>query len=159
MIYDLTIPLHRKQFVKRANRMLERQSRNAELGDHSKRTLKQNSYYHVLCRILAIEVGVTERYAEDVYFKQMANPGLFIVEEIDKLTGLKMPRLRSTTELTIEEMSRAINTFRHWSEEQGYYLPEANADKDGNMEFATEDDEKAFHQAELETSRLENYIE
>ena len=158
MIYDLTNPLHRKQFVKRANKLLEKQCSNAVLVDESKRSLNQNSYLHVLCRILAIETGVTEKYAKDVYFKLMANPDMFIKEETDKLTGTMVQYIRSTSDLSTEEMNRAINTFRHWSEEQGYYLPEASPDKDGNMQFVSEEDKKAFHQGELEASRLENYI-
>ena len=138
--------------------MLEKKCQSATLIDGSKRTLSQNSYLHVLCRILAIEIGVTEKYAKDVYFKQLANPDLFIRDESDSLTGMKIQRLRSTSELTTEEMSKAINTFRHWSEEQGYYLPEANPDDDGSMEFASENDELAFRQGELESSRLERYI-
>lgn len=158
MIYDLTNPLHRKQFAKRANDMLRKSCTNAVLIDESKRSIKQNSYLHVLCRILAIETGVTEDYSKQVYFKQLANPTLFIVEEEDKITGAKLQRLKSTSELTKEEMTRAINTFRRWSEENGYYLPEANPDEDGNMNFASEEDEQAYHQAELEASRLENYL-
>ncbi len=158
MIYDLTNPLHRKQFAKRANDMLRRSCTNAVLIDESKRSIKQNSYLHVLCRILAIETGVTEDYSKQVYFKQLANPTLFIVEEEDKITGAKLQRLKSTSELTKEEMTRAINTFRRWSEENGYYLPEASPDEDGNMNFASEEDEQAYHQAELEASRLENYL-
>ena len=158
MIYDLTNPLHRKQFAKRANDMLRKSCTNAVLVDESKRSINQNSYLHVLCRILAIETGVTEDYAKQVYFKQLANPVLFIVEEEDRITGVKVQRLRSTTELTKEEMTRAINTFRHWSEENGYYLPEASEDDEGNMNFASDDDKEAFHQAELESARLENYI-
>lgn len=158
MNYDLTNPLHRKQFAKRANDMLRKSCTNAVLIDESKRSIKQNNYLHVLCRILAIETGVTEDYSKQVYFKQLANPTLFIVEEEDKITGVKLQRLKSTAELTKEEMTRAINTFRRWSEENGYYLPEASPDEDGNMNFASEEDEQAYHQAELEASRLENYL-
>ena len=158
MIYDLTISLHRKQFAKRCNDLLRRRCTNVNLVDESKRSLNQNSYLHVLCRMLAIETGVTQDYSKQVYFKQLANPKLFVREEIDPITKQMVTSLRSTSELTREEMNRAINTFRHWSEENGYYLPEANPDEEGNYEFASEEDAKAFHQGELEASRLENYI-
>lgn len=159
MIYDLTNPLHRKQFAKRCNKMLALRLEKIELINRSKRSIRQNDYLHVLVRILAIETGVTEEYSKQVYFKQFANPSLFIRVSEDKVSGTKIQYLRSSADLTTEEMSRAINTFRHWSEDNGYYLPEANIDDEGNLTFASEDDERAYHQAELETSRLENYLQ
>lgn len=158
MNYDLTNPLHRKQFVRRANKMLKDKCHNAVLSNESKRSLNQNSYLHVLCRILAIETGVTEKYAKEVYFKIMSNPDIFIKEDEDKLTGMRIQYIRSTADLTSDEMSRAINSFRRWSEQQGYYLPEANPDEAGNMVFVSDNDEKAFRQGEIESSRLENYL-
>ena len=138
--------------------MLALRLEKVELVNRSKRSIRQNDYLHVLIRILAIETGVTEEYSKQVYFKQLANPNIFIAESVDKVTGDKITYLRSSSDLTTEEMSRAINTFRHWSEENGYYLPEADIDDEGNMVFASEEDEKAYNQGELEASRLENYI-
>jgi len=158
MNYDLTNPLHRKQFVKRANRLLEKKCKNASLVDESRRSLNQNSYLHVLCRILAIETGVTEKYSKEVYFKIMSNPDIFIREDVDKLTGMRVQYIRSSADLTTDEMTRAINAFRRWAEDQGYYLPEANPDDVGNMVFASENDKEAFRQGEIESSRLDNYI-
>ena len=158
MKYDLTNKLHRKQFVKRCNDMLKKNCGCVELIDQSKRSLNQNAYLHVLIRILALETGVTETYAKQVYFKQLANPDLFIAEKTDEVSGVKVSYLRSTSELTAQEMSKAINSFRHWSEDNGYYLPEANLEDDGSMSFASDNDAEAFHQAEIETSRMEQYL-
>ena len=159
MIYDLTNPLHRKQFVKRANKMLERHCTNAVLVDESKRTYNQNSYIHVLIRLMALNTCVKESYAKNVYFKQLANPDLFIEENEDPVAGNKIMSLRSSSELTIEEMSRAINNFRHWAEDNGYYLPEASFDEDERAVFKSAADEQAFKQAELETTRASMYID
>ncbi|MBR1434212.1 MAG: recombination protein NinB [Bacteroidales bacterium] len=145
MTYDLSNPLHRKQFVKRCNNCLKNKSGLVTLIDKSKRTPSQNKYLHVIIRILAMETGVRESYAKDVYFKQLANPSLFITETEDAMTGMKVQRLRSSSELTKDEMQQAINNFRHWSEDNGYYLPNA--------------DEEAFKQAELETDRMSQYID
>ena len=158
MKYDLTNKLHRKQFVKRCNDMLKKGCKCVELIDQSKRSLNQNAYLHVLIRILALETGVTETYAKQVYFKQLANPDLFIAEKTDEVSGVKVSYLRSTSELTAQEMSKAINSFRHWSEDNGYYLPEASLEDDGSMSFASDNDAEAFHQAEIETSRMEQYL-
>ena len=45
-----------------------------------------------------------------------------------------------------------------WAAEQGYKLPEAEIKDDGTVEFKSEDDKAAFHQAEIETSKVEEYI-
>ena len=159
MIYDLTNPLHRKQFARRANLMLKRHCTNAVLIDESKRTYNQNAYLHVLIRLMALNTGVKESYAKTVYFKQLANPDLFLVENNNPVTGNKVISFRSTSELSIEEMSRAINNFRHWAEDNGYYLPEATLDDTEKLVFKSEEDEKAFKQAEMETARASMYLD
>lgn len=148
----------RKRFIKYANRLLKNERSLVSLVDKSNRTLNQNGYLHVLCRILASEIGVTERYAKDVYFKTLANPDLFIVTITDPITGVQTSYLRSTSDLTIEEMNKAINTFRHWSEENGYYLPDARVEDDGSMSFSSDYDKQAFEQAEIETSKVDQYL-
>lgn len=160
MIYDLTNPLHRKQFAKRANKMLERRCTNAVLIDESRRTLNQNAYLHVLIRLMAFETGVKEKYAKDIYFKTLANPDLFIMDvEEDPITGQKVTTLRSSSELTTEEMSLAINNFRRWAEENGYYLPDATFDEDEKVVFKTDEDKLAFEKARLETERAKMYLD
>ncbi len=158
MIYDLNNPYHRKQFVSRANKMLERHA-TVELIDESKRTYSQNAYLHVIIRTMALMTGVKESYAKNVYFKQLANPDLFVEEKDDPVTGNKVMSLRSSSELTIEEMSRAINGFRRWAEENGYYLPEATFDEQDKAVFKSAADEQAFKQAELETNRASMYLD
>ena len=159
MIYDLTNPLHRKQFVKRANKMLEKKCKFATLIDESTRTPNQNAYLHVLIRMMALNTGVKESYAKSVYFKQLANPDLFVKKEDDPVTGAPAYYLRSSSELSVEEMSVAITNFRHWAEDNGYYLPDATLDETEQMVFKTPQDEEAYHQAELETSRARMYID
>lgn len=158
MTYDLSNPLHRKQFVKRANKMLERHCTNAILVDESRRTYNQNSYLHVLIRTMALLTGVKESYAKNVYFKQLANPDLFVYENDDPIAG-KLVSLHSSSELTVEEMSRAISNFRHWAEDNGYYLPDATVDENDKIVFKTDADEKAFKQAQIETDRASMFID
>lgn len=158
MTYDLSNPLHRKQFVKRANKMLERHCTNAILVDESRRTYNQNSYLHVLIRTMALLTGVKESYAKNVYFKQLANPDLFVYENDDPIAG-KLVSLRSSSELTVEEMSRAISNFRHWAEDNGYYLPDATVDENDKIVFKTDADEKAFKQTQIETDRASMFID
>ena len=139
--------------------MLERHCTNAVLVDESKRTYNQNSYLHVLIRLMALNTGVKEGYAKEIYFKKLANPHLFITKAIDPVTDEEIESLRSSSELTVEEMSLAINNFRHWAEENGYYLPDATFDEEERAAFKSAADELAFKQAELETARASMYID
>ena len=158
MNYDLSIKEERKRFIQRANMLLKKSRNNVCLKDESSRTLNQNSYIHILCRILASETGVTEAYAKQVYFKEMANSDIFITVTKDTLTGKMVKLVRSTCDLTIPEMRKAITNFRIWAQENGYSLPEAIINDDGSMTFASEEDKAAFHQAQIQTSKLEDYI-
>lgn len=152
MNYDLTDKDQRKKFIKYANSLLKHQRTLVSLEDKSNRTLSQNCYLHVLCRILAQDIGVTEQYAKQVYFKELANPGIFLTVSKDPLTGQMLKIIRSSADLTIQEMSHAISNFILWAAGNGYDLPEAELKEDGTMEFKTQEDKDAFHQAEIKTS-------
>lgn len=158
MNYDLSNKEDRKKFLRRANKLMKDQRSNVALTDETNRTLNQNSYIHVLCRILAAETGTTEHYAKQVYFKELANPGLFVRVTKDPLTNQMIKTIRSTCELSIPEMSKAITTFIHWAADQGYSLPEATLNDDGTMTFGSPLDNAAFHQALINTSKVESYL-
>lgn len=147
----------RKRFVKYANFLLRSQKSNVCLIDESHRTLNQNSYLHVLCRILAADTGVTESYAKEVYFKMLANKDIFVTVTKDPITGNMVKMTKSTTDLTVPEMRRALTNFRNWAAENGYYLPNANMADDGSLSFSEQADKDAFDQAVIQTSTLENY--
>ena len=152
MNYDLTDKEQRKKFIRYANSLLKHKRTLVSLEDRSSRTLSQNCYLHVLCRILAQDIGVTEAYAKQVYFKELANPDIFLTVSKDPLSGQMVKITRSSSDLSIQEMSRAISNFIIWAGENGYVLPEAEVKEDGTMEFKTPEDKDAFHQAEIETS-------
>ena len=153
MNYDLTSKEQRKRFIKYANSLLKNQRTLVSLEDHSRRTLSQNCYIHVLCRILAQETGVSEHYAKQVYFKELANPDLFVHITKDTLSGKMVKVIRSSTDLSIDEMRHAITNFIVWAAEQGYELPEGTLNDDGSVNFDNEEAKAAFHQAEIETSQ------
>jgi len=153
MNYDLTDKQQRRKFVKYANSLLKNKRTLVSLEDKSNRTLSQNCYIHVLCRILAQDTGVTEYYAKQVYFKELANADIFVHPTKDALTGKMIRTVRSSADLSIQEMAKAITNFRNWASEQGYYLPEATLNDDGTMTFNDERDKEAFRQAEIETSK------
>lgn len=157
MNYDLrrSSKEDRRRFVHYANSLLKNERSNVRLIDESGRTPNQNSYMHVLCRILASDIGVTEQYAKQVYFKEMANKSIFYQNTKDALTNTIVTTVRSSKDLTIDEMRKAISNFRNWAAEQGYYLPDAQINDDGSVTFTSDKDKEAFHQAEIETSKNE----
>ena len=158
MIYNLNDPLHRQQFKLRVQNLYKK-GKVVELVDKSVRTVNQNSYLHVLIRILAVETGVTESYAKDEYFKRQANPDTFVEKIIDPISKEEKESLKESSKLSVDELSKCIDRFRMWSEEQGIYLPEAHLKGSGDeMEFKDDDDRLAFEQAIVETGRLEKYL-
>ena len=158
MNYDLTDKEQRKRFIRYANSLLKNQRTLVSLEDHSNRTISQNCYIHVLCRILASDTGVTEYYAKQVYFKELANPDIFVHMTKDALTGKMVKTIRSSTDLSVQEMSRAISSFIMWAAEQGYKLPEATTSEDGTMVFKSEEDKEAYRQAQISTNKDEQYL-
>lgn len=158
MKYDLSTPLHRKQFIAKCNKLLDDKVKCVTLTDDTKRTVNQNKYLHVLFRVLALELGESEYYVKQVHFKEIANPEIFVRERVDKITGEVQKYTRSTADLSKEEMTRAINIFRRWSEDNGYYLPDADMDDDGAVVFKSDRDLEVFHQADMETQRVGHLI-
>ena len=151
MDYDLSPgnPEGRKKFVRYANRLLEKGRNHVKLVDETDRTLNQNRYLHVLCRILANDIGVTEAYAKQVYMKTLACPDVFVTTTKDPITNELVKVVRSTCDLTIPEMRKVIKGFRDWAADNGYYLPDANINDDGTVSFASDQDKEAFHQASI----------
>ena len=94
-----------------------------ELSEIGNRSLSQNAYLHLLIGIVAMEVGETLEYAKTEYFKRLANPSLFVEAHRDKLTGRETERLRSSAQLTKEQMTEAIDKFKKWAATQGIFLP------------------------------------
>ncbi len=155
MNYNLSVKEDRTRFVKRANSLLKTKQTNVRLVNESNRTLNQNNYIHVLCRILAADTGQTTEYAKQVYFKELANPDIFITVTKDPITSKLIKYIKSTGSITVAEMRRAIINFRNWAAENGYYLPKADISDDGTMSFTSDADKTAFNQAIIETSKIE----
>lgn len=121
MQYDLTSDFQRKAFLSRVENLLER-GVVVELTEKTFRTRNQNNYLHLLLGVVAMETGNTLAFTKDVYFKKQVNPDIFCVMKEDRIMG-KASVLRSTADLTIEEMSIAIDRFKRWGAENGIYLP------------------------------------
>lgn len=123
MTYNTSDPYERKRFLARAGKLAEKGAL-VDLTERTARTIRQNSYLHLLIGIVAIEAGTTLEDAKQNYFKRCANPRIFIRVEKDRLLNIDREYLRSTRDLQKWEMSDAIDAFKRWASEQGIYLPD-----------------------------------
>lgn len=106
-------------------RLIERKA-VVELTEKRQRTLSQNAYLHVLLAYLALRTGNTLDYVKRNYYKIHCNPELFIVEKYDDVLHRRVKTLRSSSDLTKEQMSLSIDRLRNWSQlEAEIYLPTA----------------------------------
>lgn len=125
MLYNLDNILDRERFKRKVNSLYESR-RVVELTEKSNRTRSQNSYLHLIIGYLAIETGNSIEWVKREYFKKLCNRELFVIEKDDKYIG-KSEELKSSRDLSKEEMTLAIERFRNWSSETaGIYLPSAN---------------------------------
>lgn len=126
MLYNCSNPLDKANFLDRANVLAERGD-VVELKTKKQRSLKQSAYLHCLFDYFGCQYGEDGDYVKEEYFKKLVNPDIFVLSEgIDRFTGKQKWQLRSTADLTTEEMSICIDRFRNWSsKEAGIYLPTA----------------------------------
>lgn len=137
MIYDLKNQLHRDQFSRRSNVLLEKGQDVVELKVKTSRSLRQNSYLHLLFSYFAKECGYSHmkidgvevdgaKYVKEQIYKRLVNRDMFVREIEDKYAG-KITYIRSSSALSKEEMTMTIERFRNWSsQEAGIYLPSAD---------------------------------
>lgn len=143
MLYNLATELDRQRYQAKSELLLKRGA-VVELTEKMQRTRAQNSYLHLLIGVVAMETGNTLQYCKDVYFKRIANPGLFIERHKDALVG-EVELLRSSADLSKEEMQEAIDRFKRWGAENGFYLPNPG-------------DESLLRSIEIEMARMKNYL-
>lgn len=124
MLYDLNNPLHTASFKKRCNLLLRKKCIVEFTEKKSQRTLRQNSYLHAALGYFGMQFGYTVEEVKAWYFKSTCNPELFVRYKTDSITGEQRTVLRSSTDLTTEEMTLAIERFRNWaSDAAGVYIP------------------------------------
>lgn len=143
MIYNLSTPLDRERFAARANQQLQKGS-VVELTEKTLRSRNQNSYLHLIIGAIAMEVGVTLDYAKREYFKRLVNKDLFIRKQQDRFSG-EIEVIRSSADLTNEEMSMAIERFKVWASQNGFYLP-------------SPEDAERLRDIEIEMGRMRQYL-
>lgn len=127
MVYNLNDSFEREQFVTRVNFLLDRCGGCVELSEKRQRTMSQNSYIHTAMQYFALQTGIPAREVKDVYFKRVCNADLFVRTRHDDILHCDRETLRSSRELSAEEMSVAIDRFLRWaSSEAGIYIPSSD---------------------------------
>lgn len=121
MQYDLKSEFQLKAFQSKVEKLLERGA-VVELSEKTFRSRNQNSYLHLLIGVVAMETGNTLADVKEYYFKEICNSDLFHRQHFDKL-GNCIDTIRSSADLTKEEMSTAIDRFKRWGAENGIYMP------------------------------------
>lgn len=122
MLYDLSDAYQLAEFHKAVARLLEAGAVVELKKKREARSLSQNAYAHLLIGYFASQYGCGVDEAKVDFFKRAANAVLF-----ERHTqGRAGTRLRSSADLSKEEMTLAIDRFKNWSASvAGIYLPEA----------------------------------
>ena len=121
MQYDLANEFQRKAFSARCEDYLEK-GQVVELVCKQFRTRGQNSYLHLLIGVVAMETGNTLEDVKREYFKGLVNPDIFKSYRTD-IRGNSIAVYRSTSQVSKEELSIAIDRFKKWGAENGIYMP------------------------------------
>lgn len=123
MLFDLSNILDRERFKRRSNELYKKGCVVELTEKKPPRTLRQNSYLHLLIGWYAMETGNTIGYVKREYFKRLCNKEIFTRTKQDEYVG-EVEVLRSTKECDTADLTLAIERFRTWSvAECGIYLP------------------------------------
>ena len=121
MIYDLNDP---RQYMDALDFIEHAKQNNIQISLENKkqqRTTQQNKYYWLILRYFGLQYGCTKTEAE-YYFKQICNPDIFCRKKKDKEDRI-IYIVRSTSQLTKQEMISAINNFSVWCSQRQIELP------------------------------------
>lgn len=126
MIYNLSSPLDKANFLLRAKKLAESGVIVDLTEKKPRRSLPQNKYLHVILAYFGAQTGNTLEWVKQQYYKKLVNPDLFIREKEDKYLG-RIKVLRSSADLDTSEFSLSIERFRNWAaQEAGIYIPSAD---------------------------------
>lgn len=80
----------------------------------AQRSNQQNNFYYFCLKYYASQIGFTRTDSERE-FKELCNPDIFVREVKDSLGNVHKV-IRSSADLTKEEMTSALNNFRVYAE-------------------------------------------
>ena len=146
MLYDLSIELQAENFKKRCNALFKKKCLVDLTERKPQRTLRQNAYLHVILSYFGLQFGYKTDEVKDYHFKRIVNAELFVRKVTDVITGEERVTLRSSSDLTTEEMTIAIERFRNWAADvAGVYIP-------------SPEEHRMVEQMEIEIQRAKLYL-
>lgn len=146
MLYDLQNELQAESFKARCNALFKKKGIVELTEKKPQRSLRQNAYLHAALGYFGLQFGYKLEEVKNWYFKDACNPELFVRYKDDGLTGTQRKVLRSSAELTTEEMTLAIERFRNWAADvAGVYIP-------------SPDEHRLVEQMEIEAQRGRMYL-
>lgn len=126
MIFNLANEYELDKYKEYVNTLYKKKAVVEVKEKRSNRTLKQNSYLHLLISYFASEYGCTFEEAKLDFYKRTCNREIFVRQKENKY-GKVVENVRSSSDLDTKEMTTSIERFRNWSASQaGIYLPSAN---------------------------------
>lgn len=145
MLFDLSNPYDCERAKTRLQSLIDKHSPSVELTERKQRSDPQNRYLHVCIGIVAMETGNTLDYVKRHYFKAHCNADLFVTGRYDTRLQQNVRTLKSSRDLSTEDMTTAIERFRNWAATEGWYIP-------------TPEEEYMIRQAEIEINRRKEYL-
>lgn len=122
MIYKTTNIHHQQRAIERFKFLIDKKATIELTEKKPTRSIKQNSYMHLILGWFGFELGYTLEEVKQDIFKKIVNPVIFYEGEFGDLVPIQ--RWRSTRTLDTREMTIAIENFRDYaSREAGIYLP------------------------------------
>ena len=129
MLFNLDNPYEVEKFKTAVSEILSKKGKVELIRKYPPRSMPQNNYLHLLLGYFAKEFGYSTEQVKSDIFKNECNPEIFYRLRTNKY-GETITYVRSTSELTSEEMSIAIERFRNYSSAVcGLYLPSPNEDE------------------------------
>lgn len=122
MLYDLNNEFQREDFKKRVNELYEKKVVVELTRKFPTRSNQQNRYLHLILSWWASYYGCSKKYAKEYFFKSVCNGDLFVHPAKAK-DGTPYNEIRSSSALTTQEMTLAIQRFRDFCAYQGCYIP------------------------------------
>lgn len=146
MKYDLSNQSDRERLMDHVRQAVEKREGIVEFtAKKRQRSLPQNRYLHVILSYFASQYGESMEYVKEKFFKEVCNRELFYELVNDRILGYT-ERVRSTADLTAEEMSLAIERFRDFcAMNAGIYIPSS-------------DEHRLLELAEIEVERHKEYV-
>lgn len=116
MKLNLAIPNEATKAKAYFNQLLDKKSLVEVRKLSPGRTLTQNAYLHLIIGAFGLHFGYRLDEAKTIY-KREANPNIYVYEKNGAMF------LRSSADLSKEEMAASIDSFLRYSAEAGYTLP------------------------------------